>query len=450
MAKQSHVIDIRDSSPPANRNKKHSREQHHAYFTATMVFLNISIFVVTLYLYHKDSGRWFEPFPSGNPNLGPNGEVLIDLGARDTLLIRNQNEWWRLISAMFLHAGVIHILFNMTCLWSLGAPLERTFGTVGIASIYLVSGLTGNLASAIFLPTSITVGASGAIYGLMGAFWADYLQNIESYKGRRCQTLITLIVICGGSLVIGMMPYADNFAHVGGFIGGLLTGLVLLAEQQQKGMAQAIKDAAEAYRRERYSYHGRETFDELVDACHLLKTALFSECEGHKLKLHALFDKYKSSKPGEEDKLTPQGLNKMLSYLGLEIDSKTRQHLGYEIDKNKDRLISWKEFLHFVALDDDTPDVAMENIEDKEIEKAENPPCYSWACVTTVRQYVVGLVAAVALVIYIIVLYVSLYQVDGHDVKNWCSWCHYVNCIETSYWDCEMDSVVNTTTANAF
>merc|ERR1712072_706417 len=106
-------------------------------------------------------------------------------------------------------------------------------------------------------------------------------------------------------------------------IGGLLTGLVLLAEQQQKGMAQAIKEAAEAYRRERYSYHGRETFDELVDACHLLKTALFSECEGHKLKLHALFD------------------------------------------KNKDRLISWEEFLHFVALDDDTPDVAMENIEDK-------------------------------------------------------------------------------------
>ena len=136
----SHVIDIRESESDKKPKKK---RKHHAYFTAMVICVNALMFIITICLYHKKSGRIFEPFPSGNPNLGPDAAVLIALGARDTPLIRDHHEWWRLITAMFLHAGLIHIVFNTTCLWSIGAPLERTFGTAGICVIYLMSGLTG-------------------------------------------------------------------------------------------------------------------------------------------------------------------------------------------------------------------------------------------------------------------------------------------------------------------
>jgi len=332
------------------------------------------------------------------------------------------------------HLGVIHIGMNAATLWYIGAPLERTFGHFGIAWIYLIAGLTGNLASAVMLPTHVTVGASGAIFGLCGAYWADFIQNIESYKDMRCKTLIFLILVTAIMIGMGLMPYADNFAHVGGLIGGTLTGLVILAESQSKGVAQAIKNAADSYRKNKYSFHGRETFDELVDACHLLKAALHRKCEGQKPKLRALFDQFKSNPA--KDCLSPKDLNNLVKSLGLQLDSRTKQHLGFEMDKNDDKEISWAEFVNFVAFDESTPDIVMDSIEAQAIEDEEEA-CCSWGCVSRVRQYVVGLLAAFGLIAYIVVLFASLYGMS--DVSSWCQWCDDINCIDTPYWDCAVD-----------
>lgn len=414
------------------------KKDHRPWFVLLMVVVNTVMFGLALWMNKQRNGAYFAPMSGTsdnvNPMLGPEGNVLIDLGARDTAKIRDCSQWWRIFTAMWLHLGVIHIGMNAATLWYIGAPLERTFGHFGIAWIYLIAGLTGNLASAVMLPTHVTVGASGAIFGLCGAYWADFIQNIESYKDMRCKTLIFLILVTAIMIGMGLMPYADNFAHVGGLIGGTLTGLVLLAESQSKGVAQAIKNAADSYRKNKYSFHGRETFDELVDACHLLKAALHRKCEGQKPKLRALFDQFKSNPA--KDCLSPKDLNNLVKSLGLQLDSRTKQHLGFEMDKNDDKEISWAEFVNFVAFDESTPDIVMDSIEAQAIEDEEEA-CCSWGCVSRVRQYVVGLLAAFGLIAYVVVLFVSLYGMS--DVSSWCQWCDDINCIDTPYWDCAVD-----------
>ena len=89
----------------------------------------------------------------------------MDSGAQTTDLIINQGEWQRLFTSMFVHAGVIHLGLNVMGLRNIGSGLEHAFGAGRIALIYTLSGLFGNIASALFLPGYICVGASGAIFG---------------------------------------------------------------------------------------------------------------------------------------------------------------------------------------------------------------------------------------------------------------------------------------------
>ena len=94
--------------------------------------------------------------------------------------------------------------------------------------IYLIGGLMGNVASSIFLPASITVGASGAVFSLFGAMWGDFVQNWALYKGGRCAQLFSLILMTIINLGLGaVVPMIDNFAHMGGFVAGLLLSLAL-------------------------------------------------------------------------------------------------------------------------------------------------------------------------------------------------------------------------------
>ena len=86
-------------------------------------------------------------------------------------------EWWRLLMCNWLHSGVLHLGLNMGGLYSLGVPLERVFGFWRTASLYLLSGIFGTIMSAIFLPGVVSVGASGAVFGLFGAYWADIVLN---------------------------------------------------------------------------------------------------------------------------------------------------------------------------------------------------------------------------------------------------------------------------------
>lgn len=124
-------------------------------------------------------------------------------------------DWWRLITAAFLHANILHIGLNMLALVWLGAPVERYLGHLQYLALYLVSGLAGSAGALIATPTGITVGASGAIFGILGA-----LLIIEyEATGRLAGQAFTLILI---NLAFS---FTVNGISVGGHIGGLLGGI---------------------------------------------------------------------------------------------------------------------------------------------------------------------------------------------------------------------------------
>jgi len=185
-----------------------------------------------------NNGWALEPF-SVNPVFGPSTKTLLDMGAKRTDLIV-QGQVQRLIAPVFLHGGILHWVFNMVGLINIGFSLEKEFGSPKIATIYLVSGFMGVLCSAVFNPTQIGVGASGAIFGLFGAAWGDLIQNWGQYKSRgnaRC-TLFQLIMGTLLNTAIGFLPVLDQFAHLGGMLTGFSLGLTLMLQKRYTRFAE--------------------------------------------------------------------------------------------------------------------------------------------------------------------------------------------------------------------
>eukprot|EP00475_Leptophrys_vorax_P035777 TRINITY_DN5942_c0_g1_i3.p1 TRINITY_DN5942_c0_g1~~TRINITY_DN5942_c0_g1_i3.p1 ORF type:complete len:489 (-),score=-26.19 TRINITY_DN5942_c0_g1_i3:246-1712(-) len=177
-------------------------------------------------------GRFsFEPL-SVNPLFGPTAMTLQSMGALNSNLITNYHQGWRLLTAMWLHGGVVHLLCNLLAIAFLLNRLEKEFGLWRPAVIYLLSGVFSSVFSALFLDTQISVGASGALFGLVGACLSELLINWGLYENR-VSALITLIVLILVNLAIGLLPYIDNFAHIGGCLAGFLLGFALLLRPQR-------------------------------------------------------------------------------------------------------------------------------------------------------------------------------------------------------------------------
>lgn len=150
--------------------------------------------------------------------------VLVYLGAKFNLLIE-QGEWWRLVTSAFLHGNLMHILFNMYALYNLGPFLEMRLRKVRFTAIYFISAITSGILS-YFMTPSVSVGASGAIFGLLGAFLVLALRSRE--KGLR-RVLPNILFILGINLMIGFAGSGviDNFGHIGGLLGGMASTLLL-------------------------------------------------------------------------------------------------------------------------------------------------------------------------------------------------------------------------------
>ncbi|RWW80648.1 hypothetical protein BHE74_00010998 [Ensete ventricosum] len=119
----------------------------------------------------------------------------------------------------------------MLSLLFVGIRLEQQFGFVRIGILYLLSGFGGAVLSALLLKNNISVGASGALFGLLGAMLSELIINWTIYSNR-VAALLTLMVIIVINLGIGLFPHVDNFAHIGGFLSGFLLGFVLLIRPQ--------------------------------------------------------------------------------------------------------------------------------------------------------------------------------------------------------------------------
>lgn len=148
-----------------------------------------------------------------------NQQVLIAFGAKVNSLIQ-AGQVWRFLTSSFIHIGFVHLAFNLYALWALGPLTEESFGHRSFLMIYILSGLGGAVASFVF-STALSAGASGAIFGLLGALLSFSYKRPSLWKSGLGMNLIIVILV---NLGFGFLqPGIDNFAHVGGLLTGGLT-----------------------------------------------------------------------------------------------------------------------------------------------------------------------------------------------------------------------------------
>jgi rhomboid protease GluP len=174
-------------------------------------------------------------------------EVLVRLGAKVTPLIA-AGEYWRLLTSMFLHIGIMHLAFNAYALVVLGTELERLYGPGRFLAIYLISGLFGSLASYAF-SYSLAAGASGAVFGLIGALAAFFLvhrERLGAYGRTRLANIAFLVAV---NLFFGFTQTGiDNLAHMGGLLAGLALGWALVPKYQLDPVRPEIVDSNQLQR----------------------------------------------------------------------------------------------------------------------------------------------------------------------------------------------------------
>lgn len=151
-------------------------------------------------------------------------DVLVRFGAKVNTLI-NEGEWWRLVTPIFIHIGLMHLLFNSFALYIFGPTGEWLFGRIRFVLFYVLTGVGGNAASYFFNPFSISAGASGAIYGLFGMYVYLYLRAKRFVDPDTGKGILVLVAI---NLVLSLGQGIDLAAHLGGLISGfLLTGVFI-------------------------------------------------------------------------------------------------------------------------------------------------------------------------------------------------------------------------------
>jgi rhomboid protease GluP len=187
----------------------------HARFTTVVILLiNSALYVATVLYSYKSSGT---------VGFDLDTNTLRLFGAKDPSIIL-YGEWWRLITAGFLHGGLLHILMNSWVLFDVGAQMEETFGTSRYLVVYFVSTITGYLASLWWAPNVASIGASAPIMGLVGAMIAHSVRDRSSYGAalRKMYTRWVIYILIFGLVLSGI----DNAAHIGGLAGGFVVGYI--------------------------------------------------------------------------------------------------------------------------------------------------------------------------------------------------------------------------------
>ncbi|KAF9462142.1 hypothetical protein BDZ94DRAFT_752247 [Collybia nuda] len=222
-----------------------------------------AVFIYELIVNSKAQGTPVSFKPVINPMLGPSSSALINLGARfppcmklieevplstrfgclnntanppdstcslETICgfggfyERDPNQWFRFITPIFLHAGFIHILLNIFAQLTLSAQIEREMGSGGFFITYFAAGIFGNILGGNFALVGLpSIGASGAIFGTVAVTWVDLFAHWK-YQYRPIRKLIFMTIELLIGVAVGFIPFVDNFAHLGGFLMGLLVG----------------------------------------------------------------------------------------------------------------------------------------------------------------------------------------------------------------------------------
>lgn len=250
------------------------------YFTIVVTLIQVIVFIVELAKMSHLTGSAFQTKPYFNPMLGPSTYLLINMGARYVPCMQSlrgittdttiqfpcpnstsvdtdvcslselcglsgipiqynryePDQWYRVITPIFLHAGFLHIIFNLLLQVTMGASIERQIGVIKFAIIYLMSGIGGFVLGANFSPSGIaSTGCSGALFGIVATNIIMFVycgrKNTNLY-GTKHYVLFIFIMLAEivVSFVLGLLPGLDNFSHLGGFAMGLLTSILLLQD----------------------------------------------------------------------------------------------------------------------------------------------------------------------------------------------------------------------------
>ena len=171
---------------------------------------------------------------------GPDPEQMIALGGGVGALTCH-GQAWRLVTEMFLHYGVVHIGMNMVCLWQI-AIVERMVGRAGFVALYFASGLVGGLASVVVHPDAVSAGASGAVFGMFGAFTAILLvrrDRLDPAAWKRTMRSLGSFFLL--NLVLGLaLSGVDVSAHIGGLAAGFV-GAYALAKTARPGSRPLVR-----------------------------------------------------------------------------------------------------------------------------------------------------------------------------------------------------------------
>lgn len=192
--------------------------------TQVLIAINAGIFLLQLVLGGdlNGTGSWiYEKGVLVSSAIDSSGQVV---GVAE-------GEWWRLLTAAFLHYGPLHLGMNMLVLWLLGQGVEQYFGHARFALLYVVAGLAGSAGALLWSPNALTVGASGAIWGIMGAAIVLERRRIYVFGGQAMMLLLLNVAI---TLFI---PGISIGGHFGGLVGGVLAALVFTSLRRSPALA---------------------------------------------------------------------------------------------------------------------------------------------------------------------------------------------------------------------
>ncbi|KAK5083468.1 hypothetical protein LTR05_005970 [Lithohypha guttulata] len=268
--------------PSSDKKRRRKQKKKGGFFSGKVPWfvyfvslVQITVFIAEIIKNSTMTGSPIMIKPSFNPMIGPSTYVLINMGARFVPCMRttyqensnlrypespwpcpnttstattdpnnkctlgelcgmggfdynHPNQWYRFITPIFLHAGIIHIGFNMLLQLTLGRDMEKAIGTVRFMIVYLSSGIFGFVLGGSFAaPAIASTGASGCLFGILALVLLDifYTWNERPSPGKDLLWLLFDIVI---SFALGLLPGLDNFSHIGGFLMGLVLGICIL------------------------------------------------------------------------------------------------------------------------------------------------------------------------------------------------------------------------------
>jgi membrane associated rhomboid family serine protease len=185
-----------------------------ALVTKSLIGLNILVFLANLAQGASLSRNAGELYRDGGLTAQGTFDGVNVIGVAE-------GEWWRMLTAAFLHGNLIHLGMNMLMLWWIGAPVEAALGRGRFLALYIVSALAGSAGALLLSPNAFTVGASGAIFGILGAALVFERQGVHVLGGAALSIIVLNLVL---TLAV---PNISIGGHLGGLVGGALCGLAL-------------------------------------------------------------------------------------------------------------------------------------------------------------------------------------------------------------------------------